>query len=62
MGWQKGYFELRSRKNNLRILSINLKSYILKLFVIGKEEKSLDLFEDLIQKENSGYEISNIFS
>ena len=57
------YFELRIRKkNHPRMLSITLKSYILKLFEIGKEEKSLNLCKDLIQKENSDYEIPNIFS
>ena len=57
------YFELRRRKkNHPKMLSIILKSYILKLFEIGKEEKSLNLCKDLIQKENSDYEIPNIFS
>ena len=57
------YFELRRRKkNHPRMLSIILKSYILKLFEIGKEEKSLNLCIDLIHKRNSDYELPNIFS
>lgn len=56
------YFKLKTRKkNHPRMLSITLKSYILKLFEIVKEEKSLKLCKDLIQKGNSDYEISNIF-
>ena len=57
------YFELRRRKkNHPKMLSIILKSYILKLFEIGKEEKSLNLCKDLIHKKNSDYELPNIFS
>ena len=57
------YFELRRRKkSHPRMLSIILKSYILKLFEIGKEEKSLNLCMDLIHKRNSDYELPNIFS
>lgn len=57
------YFESRRRKkNHPRMLSIILKSYILKLFEIGKEEKSLNLCKDLIQTRNSDYELPNIFS
>ena len=57
------YFESRRRKkNHPRMLSIILKSYILKLFEIGKEEKSLNLCIDLIHKRNSDYELPNIFS
>ena len=57
------YYELRIRKkNNPRMLSSYLKSYILKLFEIGKEEKSLNLCMDLIQEKTGDYELINIFS
>jgi len=39
-----------------------LKLYILKLFEIGKEEKSLKLCKELINKEISDYELPNIYA
>ncbi len=57
------FFELRIRKkNHPKMLSITLKSYILKLFEIGKEKKSLNLCKELIQKEITDHELPNIFS
>ena len=55
------FFEYR-KKNKPRMLGVTLKSYILKLFEIGKEEKSLKLCRELINKENDDYELTNIFS
>ena len=57
------YFELRVRKKNKpRMLSITLKTYILQLFQIGFEGKSLNLCRELIQKVDSDYELPNIYS
>jgi len=57
------YFEFRVRKKNKpRMLSITLKKYILQLFQIGFEVKSLNLCRELIQKTESDYELPNIFS
>ncbi len=57
------YYDFRiSKKNHPRMLSFTLKSYIVKLFEIGKEEKSLNLCKELIQKEITDYELPNIFS
>lgn len=57
------YFELRVRKKNKpRMLSITLKKYILKLFQIGFESKSLNLCREFIQKAESDYELPNIYS
>ena len=57
------YYNFRIRKkNNPKMLSHFLKSYILKLFEIGKEEKSLNLCLDLIQEKTGDYELPNIFS
>ena len=57
------YFDFRIRKkNHPRMLSFTLKSYIVELFEIGKEEKSLNLCKELIQKEITDYELPNIFS
>ena len=57
------YYNFRIRKkNNPKMLSHFLKSYILKLFEIGKEEKSLSICKNLLNEENDDFELPNIYA
>lgn len=51
-----------NKKNKPIMLNNQLKSYILRLFEIGDEEKSLNLCKNLIHNDVSDYELPNIFS
>ena len=58
----KNYYDLGYKRNKIKLIIIFLKSYIFKLFEIGKEEKSLSICKNLLNEENDDFELPNIYA